>query len=285
MSSASSKEWLSTGGGQPAGSEPKHRLVLPRIWLATRWALLHAACRLQAHSGIDRTLPSPRACHLTASPALPAPLAGPLCRDLQARYGLESNRGVPDWGRAIFSPLCIIVRPQSGDELGRFLKYALALTQMHVQVCGGEVGVMYVSAGVVCGAGIQAACAASAISSRTLSVAVRRPSWPGAAAFPQKLGPQSPARTVGTACEPQRRASACYLRHSAQIAKIAHPIGAAQRRRLELLHAAHRRFCEKQLENDKTRRVLEVAFGAELAAAYMREVMFDCPVQLELPAS
>ena len=30
-----------------------------------------------------------------------------------------------------------------------------------------------------------------------------------------------------------------------------------------------------QLENDKTRRALEKAFGAELAAAYMREAMFD----------
>lgn len=140
-------------------------------------------------------------CPVTPNLELPPFYEQPV-RDLQARYGLESNRGVPDWGRAIFSPLCIIVRPQSGDELGRFLKYALALTQMHVQ-----------------------------------------------------------------------------------IAKIAHPIGTAQRRRLELLHAAHRRFCERQLENDKTRRVLEVAFGAELAAAYMREVMFDCPEQLELPAS
>lgn len=51
------------------------------------------------------------------------------------------------------------------------------------------------------------------------------------------------------------------------------------------MHAAHRRYCDKQLENDKTRRVLEVAFGAEVAAEYMREVMFDCPEQLELPAS
>ena len=70
-----------------------------------------------------------------------------------------------------------------------------------------------------------------------------------------------------------------------QIAKIAHPTSRAQRRRLELVHAAHRRFCERQLENDKTRRVLEAAFGADLAAAYMREMMFDCPEQLELPAS
>lgn len=43
---------------------------------------------------------------------------------------------MPDWGRAIFSPLCIIVRPEGGEELGRFLKYALALTQLHVQVGG-----------------------------------------------------------------------------------------------------------------------------------------------------
>ena len=47
-------------------------------------------------------------------------------------------------------------------------------------------------------------------------------------------------------------------------------------RRLAALHAAHERYCSKQLENDKTRRVLEAAFGAELSERYMREVMFDC---------
>jgi phycocyanobilin:ferredoxin oxidoreductase len=65
--------------------------------------------------------------------------------------------------------------------------------------------------------------------------------------------------------------------YNLQIAKIAHPVGPAQRARLASLHAAHRRYVDKQLENDKTRRVLEAAFGPELAERYMREVMFDCP--------
>lgn len=65
-------------------------------------------------------------------PPAPRPLAPR--SELQARYGLESNRSIPEWGRAIFSPLCVIVRPQGGEELGRFLKYALALNQLHVQV-------------------------------------------------------------------------------------------------------------------------------------------------------
>ena len=66
-------------------------------------------------------------------------------RELQKRYALESNREVPAWGAAIFSPLCVIMRPESPEDLGRFLKYCLALTQLHVQVGGmrrgGGVGV------------------------------------------------------------------------------------------------------------------------------------------------
>ena len=63
----------------------------------------------------------------------------------------------------------------------------------------------------------------------------------------------------------------------AQIAKIAHPVsGASAPRRIAAIHAAHHRYCEQQLANDKTRRVLEAAFGGEVAARYMREVMFDC---------
>lgn len=62
-----------------------------------------------------------------------------------------------------------------------------------------------------------------------------------------------------------------------QIAKIAHPVAPAQRARLASLHAGHQRYVDKQLENDKTRRVLEAAFGPQLAERYMREVMFDVP--------
>jgi phycocyanobilin:ferredoxin oxidoreductase len=46
-------------------------------------------------------------------------------------------------------------------------------------------------------------------------------------------------------------------------------------RRVAEIRAAHTRFCDKQLENDKTRRVLEAAFGKEVARRYMREVLFD----------
>ena len=39
--------------------------------------------------------------------------------------------------------------------------------------------------------------------------------------------------------------------------------------------AAHKRYCTQQLQNSKTRQVLEAAFGGEFAERYMREVMFD----------
>lgn len=48
----------------------------------------------------------------------------------------------------------------------------------------------------------------------------------------------------------------------------------AARRRAEI-REAHGRYCAKQLENDKTRRVLEKAFGSDVADEYMRRVMFD----------
>ena len=35
------------------------------------------------------------------------------------------------------------------------------------------------------------------------------------------------------------------------------------------------RFCDRQLENEKTRRALERAFGVDVADRYMREVLFD----------
>ena len=39
--------------------------------------------------------------------------------------------------------------------------------------------------------------------------------------------------------------------------------------------AAHARFCRCQLENDKTRRILAKAFGAQYADDYMESVLFD----------
>lgn len=53
-------------------------------------------------------------------------------RLLQEQFGLESNRGIPEWGRDIFSDMCVIVRPEDPDELSRFIQYCIALHQTHL---------------------------------------------------------------------------------------------------------------------------------------------------------
>jgi hypothetical protein len=35
------------------------------------------------------------------------------CRELQKQYGMTTNRATPEWGKAIFSDLCVILRPQA----------------------------------------------------------------------------------------------------------------------------------------------------------------------------
>ena len=49
--------------------------------------------------------------------------------------------------------------------------------------------------------------------------------------------------------------------------------------KMEVVRAAHIRYCEKQQENSKTTRVLQSALGDEIAKRYMSEVMFDAPKQ------
>ena len=41
------------------------------------------------------------------------------------------------------------------------------------------------------------------------------------------------------------------------------------------VRAAHQRYCAQQLQNSKTREVLDKAFGGDFADRYMHEVMFD----------
>lgn len=53
-------------------------------------------------------------------------------RELQGQLGLSSNRQAPEWGRAIFSDLCILMRPSTSSELASFLKYAIALHQAYL---------------------------------------------------------------------------------------------------------------------------------------------------------
>jgi phycocyanobilin:ferredoxin oxidoreductase len=62
--------------------------------------------------------------------------------ELAAKYGVQSNRQVPEWGKDIFSDHCVICRPQKPEEVAAFLKYAIALTLFHVQMgrLAGPVG-------------------------------------------------------------------------------------------------------------------------------------------------
>ncbi len=46
---------------------------------------------------------------------------------------MTNNRTKPDWGEAIFSEHCIIMRPTGEESLGDFIKYAIAVTRMHLQ--------------------------------------------------------------------------------------------------------------------------------------------------------
>ncbi|KAI8463970.1 MAG: ferredoxin-dependent bilin reductase-domain-containing protein [Monoraphidium minutum] len=43
-----------------------------------------------------------------------------------------ASRAVPDWGKAIFSPLAVCFRPQSAEGLAGFVKYCVALTRAHL---------------------------------------------------------------------------------------------------------------------------------------------------------
>ncbi|KAK9796624.1 hypothetical protein WJX73_002588 [Symbiochloris irregularis] len=51
---------------------------------------------------------------------------------LQSQLGLSSNRQTPEWGKAIFSDLCLLMRPTSPQDLAGFLKYAIALHQAYL---------------------------------------------------------------------------------------------------------------------------------------------------------
>jgi phycocyanobilin:ferredoxin oxidoreductase len=68
--------------------------------------------------------------------------------------------------------------------------------------------------------------------------------------------------------------AATFLKIHCQQATAARPVGAAEE--AQILQA-QRHYCEQQQRNDKTRRVLESAFGTEWADRYMTTVLFDLP--------
>lgn len=57
-----------------------------------------------------------------------------------------------------------------------------------------------------------------------------------------------------------------------QLLEPLRPTDKASARRLSELLACHERFCQQQLANTKTARVLEVAFDAEFTQQYMSQV-------------
>ena len=64
-----------------------------------------------------------------------------------------------------------------------------------------------------------------------------------------------------------------YLRIHCHQAEVTSPTAATV---AQVLQGQHR-YCTQQRQNDKTRRVLEKAFGASWADRYMTEVLFDLP--------
>jgi len=108
--------------------------------------------------------------------------------NLQKVRGLASNRAMPEWGREIFSDLCVLTSPRTREELDNFVNYAINLAFFHV-------------------------------------------SW-------TSLHAPDPAKNTA------------------------------------YLDASRARYVAGHLKNDKTRRMLETAFGGEFADEYMRQVMF-----------
>lgn len=49
-----------------------------------------------------------------------------------------TSRTVPDWGKAIFSPLAVCMRPSSEEGLVGFIKYCIALMRAHLMVRAGS---------------------------------------------------------------------------------------------------------------------------------------------------
>ena len=65
-----------------------------------------------------------------------------------------------------------------------------------------------------------------------------------------------------------------YMEIHCKLAVASQPVSAAEE---EKVLAAQMYYCTQQQQNDKTRRILEKAFGQDWAEHYMTEVLFDCP--------
>lgn len=46
---------------------------------------------------------------------------------------MQNNRSIPEWGQEIFSQHCVMMRPESEEELAKFVEYAVGLTRVHLR--------------------------------------------------------------------------------------------------------------------------------------------------------
>ncbi len=65
-----------------------------------------------------------------------------------------------------------------------------------------------------------------------------------------------------------------FLQIHCQIATESEPVSEAEKR---AYLAGQKNYCQQQQKNDKTRRILEKAFGTDWAETYMSKVLFDIP--------
>ena len=68
--------------------------------------------------------------------------------------------------------------------------------------------------------------------------------------------------------------AAQFLSIHCQLSKQTNPVDSIEQE--ALIVAGQRRYCLQQQKNDKTRRILECAFGTEWADRYLRTMLFDC---------
>ena len=57
-----------------------------------------------------------------------------LRRQLQDQYKLQNNRKIPEWGRDIFSDMCVILRPKDLEEVQRFMQYSSDLHRVYLHL-------------------------------------------------------------------------------------------------------------------------------------------------------
>jgi hypothetical protein len=74
----------------------------------------------------------------------------------------------------------------------------------------------------------------------------------------------------------------CPLQYSRLLEPL-RPTSKPSAKRLQELLACHKRFCEQQLANTKTARVLDAAFDPAFSQQYMEQLMFDYSPTEDVP--